>query len=45
VKNSVVHGSEAWSLYVSSSKNILIESSDFIGSKSVGINLNSISNV
>ena len=39
VRNSVVHGSEAWSLYISSSKDIAIESSDFIGAKAVGINL------
>ena len=35
----------AWSLYISSSRNIRIESSDFIGSKAVGVNLNSIANV
>ena len=45
VKNSVVHSSEAWSLYISSSRNILIDSSDFIGAKSVGINLNSVVDV
>lgn len=45
VKNSVVHGSEAWSLFISGSSNILIEDSDFIGSKAVGVNLNSVSNV
>lgn len=45
VKNSVVHDSMAWSLYITSSKNIQIENSDFIGARAVGVNLNSISNV
>lgn len=45
VKNSVVHGSQAWSLLINSSKNILIESSDFIGAKAVGVNIQSVTNV
>jgi len=45
VKNSVVHTSHAWSLYITASKSIQVESSDFIGAKAVGINLNSIQNV
>lgn len=44
IKNSVVHDSEAWSLYISNSRDIQIESSDFIGSKQVGVNLRSITN-
>ena len=44
VRNSVVHESEAWSLYVSNSRGIEIENSDFIGSKQVGVNLRSIRN-
>jgi len=35
----------AWSLYITSSKNINIESSDFIGARAVGVNLNSVSGV
>lgn len=42
IKNSVVHDSEAWSLYISNSRDIQVESSDFIGSKQVGVNLRSI---
>lgn len=45
VKNSVVHDSLAWSLFIDASKNILIENSDFIGSKAVGVNLKSITDV
>lgn len=45
VKNSVVHNSQAWSLYIANSKNILVENSDFIGSKAVGVNLKSITDV
>lgn len=45
VKNTVVHDSQAWSLLIDSSKNIVIENSDFIGAKAVGVNLKSISNV
>lgn len=39
VKNTVVHHSPAWALYVSSSSDILIQDSDFIGAKAVGVNL------
>lgn len=42
VKNSVVHNSQAWSLYIANSNNILIQGSDFIGAKAVGVNLKSI---
>jgi len=35
----------AWSLYITNSKGILVESSDFIGARAVGVNLNSVSNV
>jgi hypothetical protein len=45
IKNTVVHDSQAWSLLIDSSKDIVIENSDFIGSRAVGINLKSISNV
>ena len=45
IKNTVVHSSQAWSLLIDSSKDIVIENSDFIGAKAVGINLKSISNV
>jgi len=45
VKNSVVHNSQAWSLYIANSKNILVQNSDFIGSKAVGVNLKSITDV
>ena len=45
IKNTVVHSSQAWSLLIDSSKDIVIENSDFIGSRAVGINLKSISNV
>lgn len=45
VKNSVVHDSQAWSLLIHSSKNILVENSDFIGARAVGVNLHSINNV
>jgi len=37
-----VHNSEAWSLYISNSAKVVIDSSDFIGSKQVGVNLRSI---
>ena len=45
MKNSVVHHSEAWALYISSSKNIDVSTSDFIGAKAIGVNLNSVTNV
>lgn len=45
IKNSVVHDSMAWSLLIDSSKNIVVENSDFIGARAVGVNLKSISNV
>lgn len=45
MKNSVVHHSEAWALYISSSQNIDVSTSDFIGAKAIGVNLNSVTNV
>ena len=45
IENSVVHGSLAWSLFVSSSNNIEINESAFVGSRAVGVNLNSVNNV
>lgn len=45
IKNTVVHNSEAWSLLIKGSKNILVEDSDFIGAKAVGVNIQSVQNV
>jgi hypothetical protein len=45
IKNSVVHGSLAWSLLVTSSNNIDIKDSAFVGSRAVGVSLNSVTNV
>jgi hypothetical protein len=45
IENSVVHGSLAWSLLVTSSNNISIKDSAFVGSRAVGVNLNSVTNV
>ena len=45
IKNSVVHDSMAWSLLITGSKDIRVESSDFIGARAVGVNLVSISGV
>lgn len=45
VRDSVVHGSEAWSMIITGSSNINIDRTDFIGAKAVGINLNSVQNV
>ena len=45
IKNSVVHDSMAWSLLITGSKDILVEGSDFIGSRAIGVNLNSVTGV
>ena len=45
IQDSVVHGSLAWSMLVSSSSNVEVIDSSFIGSRAVGVNLHSIRNV
>jgi hypothetical protein len=45
INNSVVHGGLAWLLLISSSKNIDVNNSSFIGARAVGVNLKSITNV
>ena len=45
IRDSVVHGSLAWSLLVSSSSNVEVIDSSFIGSRAVGVNLHSVRNV
>lgn len=45
IQKSVVHNGEAWSLFISNSRNINVIDSSFIGAKAVGVNLHSTTNV
>jgi cell migration-inducing and hyaluronan-binding protein len=45
INNSSVHGGLAWLLYITSSKNINVKNTSFIGARAVGVNLHSITNV
>jgi hypothetical protein len=41
----VVHGGLAWLLYITSSSNVQVKDSSFIGARAVGVNLHAVWNV